>query len=427
MHRRACESLSLINMDDNAYQDINNRWHAPLMNAYNNYCWYITGLQRLQCSSTLANLLSSSTGNITGGSGDAQRLMANMIEPIKIINKLDGSNGKAVVDELRSYFDQHSDVYKSTDGFSTNIYLSKYILPIIYRMNGGDNETTVKIMKEIGMDSSSLYVANEVISDNRIPIMNAAEEQSFRESIYKPFHGGFVKYIQKNPFKANNYASAEIELWSATNSGHVIPLIQKMGGGWVVFDDHRFVGDVKDYLSQPYNFHKVKFSLTDDSFKRYIRGEVNRMSGGARAINDFEVSESLVYLTLTNRKSSQVPTNPLTMAGGAVNAADKNRAMDRLFMIIAWVAIGLTVVLVMIVVAITRRLNRRQEPINVNPYIGVNPYAKTNPYVNTNPYAKVNPYVEVNPYNSNMNPYAEVNPYIDVNPYASSGKINAYL
>lgn len=364
-----CKSLSLINMNDNAYRDINNRWHAPLMNAYNNYCWYITGLQRLQCSSTLADLLSSSSNKLTESSSNVQRLMTNMIEPIKIINKLNGSNGKAVVDELRSYFDRHSDVYKSTDGFSTNIYLSKYILPIIYHINGNNNETTVKIMKEIGMDSASLYIANEVISDNRIPIMNAAEEQAFRETIYKPFHEGFVKYIQKNPFKANNYASAEIELWSATNSGHVIPLIQKMEGGWVVFDDHRFVGDVKDYLSQPYNFHKVKFSLTDDSFKRYINGEVNGMSRAARAINDFEVSESLVYLTLMNRKSSQIPTNPLTMAGGTINASDKNNAMDGLFIMFAWIAFGLTIVLIMIVRAISRELCHARDPIEVNPYV----------------------------------------------------------
>ena len=356
-------------MNNNAYQDINGRWHAPLMNAYNNYCWYITGLQRLQCSSTLANLLSSTPSNkITGGSNDARLLMTNMIEPIKIINKLNGSNGKAVVDEFRSYLDQHSDVYKSTDGFSSNIYLSKYILPIIYHLNDCDNESTVKIMKEIGMDSSSLYIANEVISDNRIPIMNASEEQTFREVIYKPFHEGFVKYIQKNPFKANKYASAEIELWSATNSGHVIPLIQKMDGGWVVFDDHRFVGDVKDYLSQPYNFHKVKFSLTDNSFKRYICGEVNRMTGGARAINDFEVSESLVYLTLMNRKSTQVPTNPLTMAGGNNKDDDKNNEMDRLFILFAWIAVGLTIILVMILRAISRELCRGKEPNIVNPY-----------------------------------------------------------
>lgn len=355
-------------MSDNAYKDINKRWHAPLMNAYNNYCWYITGLQRLQCSSTLAELLSSSSGKLTGGSDSAQRLMSNMIEPIKIINKLNGGNGKAVVDELRSYFDHHSDVYKSTDGFSSNIYLSKYILPIIYHISGGSNDTTVKIMKEIGMDSSSLYIANEVISDNRIPIMNAAEEQSFRESIYKPFHGGFVKHIQKNPFKANQYASAEVELWSATNSGHVVPLIQKMGGGWVVFDDHRFVGDVKDYLSQPYNFHKVKFSLTDDSFKRYICGEVSRMSGGARAINDFEVSESLVYLTLTNRKSSQVQVNPLTMAGGANDVDNKNNTMDKLFMIFAWIAVGLVIILVFIVRAIACELRSREGDVKVNPY-----------------------------------------------------------
>ena len=197
----------------------------------------------------------------------------------------------------------------------------------------------------------------------------------FRESIYKPFHDGFVRYIQKNPFKANHYASAEVELWSATNSGHVVPLIQKMGGGWVVFDDHRFVGDVKDYLSQPYNFHKVKFSLTDDSFKRYIRGEVSRMSGGARAINDFEVNESLVYLILTNRKSSQIQVNPLTMAGGARDVEDKNSMVDRLFVIFAWIAVGLVIVLVLIVVAIARKLSGRKGVVKVNPY-NVNPYNK---------------------------------------------------
>jgi hypothetical protein len=290
-----------------------------------------------------------------------------MIEPIRIMNKLDGGNGKAIVDELRAYFDGHSDVYKSTDGFSSNIYLSKYILPIVYNISGGNNDTTVKIMKEIGMDSSSLYVANEVISDNRIPIMNAAEEQSFRESIYKPFHGGFIKHIQKNPFKADNYASAECELWSSTNSGHVVPLIQKMGGGWIVFDDHRFVGELKDYLSQPYNFHKVKFSNTDNAFKRYVCGEVNRMSGGARSINDFEVSESLVYLTLTNRKSSQLQTNPLTIAGG--DNKDKNKGLvDRLIIILAVSSIILAVVLIVVLrqISITCHEKKQEE---INPYI----------------------------------------------------------
>lgn len=355
-------------MSENAYQDINGRWHSPLMNAYNNYCWYITGLQRLQCSPTLANLLSNQSNRLTGGSQTTQQLMTNMIEPIRIINKLNGGNGKAVVDELRAYFDGHSDVYHSTDGFSSNIYLSKYILPIVYNLSGGNNETTTKIMKEIGMDSSSLYVANEVISDNRIPIMNASEEQSFRDSVYHPFHENFVKYLQKNPFKAGNYASSECELWSATNSGHVVPLIQKMGGGWIVFDDHRFVGDLRDYLSQPYNFHKVKFSNTDNSFKRYVCGEVNRMSGGAKAINDFEVSESLVYLTLTNRKSSQVQTNPLTMAGGANPDDAKNKPIvDRILMVLAFSAIILAVILIIIVKQISLELYRRAEP--VNPYI----------------------------------------------------------
>ena len=356
-------------MSENAYQDINGRWHSPLMNAYNNYCWYITGLQRLQCSATLAQMLSNQSNRLIGGSTETQRLMTNMIEPIKIINKLNGGNGKAVVDELRRYFDGHSDVYKSTDGFSSNIYLSKYILPIIYNISGGNNDTTAKIMKEIGIDSSSIYVANEVISDNRIPIMNAAEEQTFRESIYRPFHENFVKYIQKNPFKAGSYASAECELWSATNSGHVVPLIQKMGGGWIVFDDHRFVGDLKDYLSQPYNFHKVKFSNTDNSFKRYVCGEVNRMSGGARSINDFEVSESLVYLTLTNRKSSQLQTNPLTIAGGDKPENDKNRTMnDKLIIALALSAIALVAILICIVWQITS-VCKELKANAVNPYI----------------------------------------------------------
>ena len=338
----------MINMSINAYQDINGRWHAPLMNAYNNYCWYITGLQRLQCSSTLAVLLSTPTTKITGGTADAQRLMQDIIEPIKIINKLDGGNGKQIVDDLRQYFTEHADTYKSTDGFSSNIYLSKYVLPIVYHLNGGDNAMTVNIMKEIGMDSASLYVANEVISNDCIPIMSAADDNSFRDSIYKPFHEGFVKYVQKNPFKANNYASAEAELWSATNSGHVIPLIQRQTGGWMVFDDHRFVGELKDYLSQPYNFHKVKFSLTDEAFKRYVCGEVRRMSGGARAINDFEVTETLVYLTLTNKRSTQVQTNPLTMAGGNATTEESN-CVNRYIFILGISAIILCIILILIV------------------------------------------------------------------------------
>ena len=97
------------------------------------------------------------------------------------------------------------------------------------------------------------------------------------------------------------------------------------------------------------------------------------MSGGARAINDFEVSESLVYLTLTNRKSSQVPTNPLTMAGGATNIDDKNSTIDRLFIIFAWIAVVLAIILVMIVQAISRELCREKESDNVNPY-SVNAY-----------------------------------------------------
>lgn len=338
----------MINMAINAYQDINGRWHAPLMNAYNNYCWYITGLQRLQCSPTLATSLSTPTTRITGGTADTQRLMQDIIEPIKIINKLDGGNGKQIVDDLRQYFTNHTDTYKSTDGFSSNIYLSKYVLPIVYHLNGGDNAMTTNIMKEIGMDSASLYIANEVISNDCIPIMNAANDISFRDSIYKPFHEGFVKYIQKNPFKAGKYASAEVELWSATNSGHVIPLIQRQTGGWIVFDDHRFVGELKDYLSQPYNFHKVKFSLTDESFKKYICGEVRRMSGGARAINDFEVTETLVYLTLTNKRSTQVQTNPLTMAGGNT-IPEEASYINRYICILGMAAIILSIILISIV------------------------------------------------------------------------------
>lgn len=344
----------------NSCQDINGRWHAPLMNAYNNYCWYITGLQRLQCSPTLASVLSDPGKRLTGGSSDAQQLMNTMIEPIKIMNKLNGGNGKEIVDNLRNYFSNHSDVYKSTDGFSSNIYLSKYILPIVYNLTGDNNDTTVKIMKEIGMDSSSIYIANEVISNDKIPILNASEEQEFRDTIYAPFHDNFIRHIQRNPFKAERYASADVELWSATNSGHVIPIIQKQTGGWVVFDDHRFVGDLKEYLSQPYNFHKVKFSLTDKSFKQYIRGEVNKMSGGARSINDFEVSESLVYLTLTNRNSNQVPTAPLTMAGGAKEDDNKNeKIVNKCITILAFVAIILALVLIVIVKQISCEISIR--------------------------------------------------------------------
>ena len=348
----------------NSCQDINGRWHAPLMNAYNNYCWYITGLQRLQCSPTLASVLSDPGKRLTGGSSDTQQLMNTMIEPIKIMNKLNGGNGKEIVDNLRNYFSNHSDVYKSTDGFSSNIYLSKYILPIVYNLTGGNNDTTVKIMKEIGMDSSSIYVANEVISNDKIPILNASEEQEFRDTIYAPFHDNFIRHIQRNPFKAERYASADVELWSATNSGHVIPIIQKQTGGWVVFDDHRFVGDLKEYLSQPYNFHKVKFSLTDKSFKQYIRGEVNKMSGGARSINDFEVSESLVYLTLTNRNSNQVPTAPLTMAGGAKEDDNKHeKLVNKFITILAFVAIILALVLIVIVKRISCEISIRDNTL----------------------------------------------------------------
>ena len=348
----------------NSCQDINGRWHAPLMNAYNNYCWYITGLQRLQCSPTLASVLSNPGNRLTGGSSDTQQLMNTMIEPIKIMNKLNGGNGKEIVDNLRNYFSNHSDVYKSTDGFSSNIYLSKYILPIVYNITGGNNDTTVKIMKEIGMDSSSIYIANEVISNDKIPILNASEEKEFRDTIYAPFHDNFIRHIQRNPFKAENYASADVELWSATNSGHVIPIIQKQTGGWVVFDDHRFVGDLKEYLSQPYNFHKVKFSLTDNSFKQYIRGEVNKMSGGARAINDFEVTESLVYLTLTNRNSNQVPTAPLTMAGGANENDNKNETIvNKCITILAFVAIILALVLIVIVKQISCEISIRDNTL----------------------------------------------------------------
>ena len=351
-------------MSNNSYQDINSRWHAPLMNAYNNYCWYITGLQRLQCSPTLASVLSDPGKRLTGGSSETQQLMSTMIEPIKIMNKLNGRNGKEIVDNLRNYFSNHSDIYKSTDGFSSNIYLSKYILPIVYNLTGGNNDTTVKIMKEIGMDSSSIYVANEVISNDKIPILNASEEKEFRDTIYAPFHDNFIRHIQRNPFKAERYASADVELWSATNSGHVIPIIQKQTGGWVVFDDHRFVGDLKEYLSQPYNFHKVKFSLTDKSFKQYIYGEVNKMSGGARAINDFEVSESLVYLTLTNRNSNQVPTAPLTMAGGAKENDNKNeKIVNKFITILAFVAIILALVLIVIVKRISCEISIRDNAL----------------------------------------------------------------
>ena len=170
----------------NQYQDIYGRWHAPLMNAYNNYCWFITGLQRLQCSGTLETLLKTNT-NVPDGSDRFRLLITQILQPIRIINKLNGTNGKDVVDELRKYFEQNSETYHSTDGFSTNIYLSKYILPIIFNLSNNDINMTIQIMKEIGMNSSSLYVASEVISDDTIPIMKAAEDSEFYDKIYRQF------------------------------------------------------------------------------------------------------------------------------------------------------------------------------------------------------------------------------------------------
>jgi spore maturation protein SpmB len=352
-------------MSTNAYQDINGRWHAPLMNAYNSYCWYITGLQRLQCSPALASILSDPGKQFKGVSSSMQPLMAAVIEPIKIMNKLNGKNGKEVVDELRKYFETHADVYRSTDGFSSNIYLSKYILPIVYNLTGGDNGVIIKIMKEIGMDSASIYVANEVISNDKIPILNASEEEEFRDSIYAPFHDNFIRHIQRNPFKAERYASADVELWSATNSGHVIPIIQQPNGTWIVFDDHRFVGDLKDYLSQPYNFHKVKFSLTDKSFKQYVRGEIDNISAKAKDINDFTVTESLVYLTLTNRNSTQVPSSPLTMAGGD-NGIKNMNYINKVLLILGLIAIILAIVLISLVKQISCEISIRDNALNAS-------------------------------------------------------------
>ncbi len=336
----------------NQYKDIYGRWHAPLMNAYNNYCWYITGLQRLQCSQTLENLLKSGATLSNNISDEIRTKADHIIQPIKIMNKLNETNGKDVVDELRTYFEAHSKTYHSTDGFSTNVYISKYILPIIYNLSGNDIPTTIQIMKEIGMDSASMYVANEVISNKQIPIMNFSEESDFLSQVYKPFHETFVEYIKKNPFKPEVYSSTDVQLWSPTRSGHVIPCIQTPEGKWIVFDDHRFVGEVKDYLGQPYNFHKVKFALTDDSFKSFMEQELNAVS---RNINNFKIIETLAFFTLENKNEYRVKTAPLTIAGGGikggapeVNSSDKD-PMRKLYYFFAFVVIILAIILIMIV------------------------------------------------------------------------------
>lgn len=344
---------------ENQYQDIYGRWHAPLMNAYNNYCWYITSLQRLQCSKTLEVLLKSET--TISASPKIQQKIEQIIQPIRIMNKLNGTNGKEVVDELRIYFEQNADTYHSTDGFSTNVYISKYILPIIYDLSKNDIPKTIEIMKEIGMDSASMYVANEVISNEKVPIMNNSEESVFHDQIYKPFET-FIEYIKKNPFKPDQYSSTDVQLWSLTNSGHVIPCIQTQDNKWVVFDDHRFVGEVKDYLGQPYNFHKVKFALTDNSFKSFMEEELKKVS---RNINDFKVIETLAFYTLENKNASKVMTAPITIAGGGmnggateVNSSDKD-PMRKLYFFFAAAAIVLAIILIIIVRKIGHLMRQR--------------------------------------------------------------------
>lgn len=361
----------------NQYQDIYGRWHAPLMNAYNNYCWYITGLQRLQCSQTLEDLLKSNA-TISNNVSDEVRIKADhIIQPIRIINKLDKTNGKTVVDELRSYFEQHSDTYRSTDGFSTNIYLSKYILPIIYNLSRNNIETTIQIMKEIGMNSSSMYVANEVISNDQIPIMTAAEEKDFLVHIYAPFRANFVEYIKKHPFEPERYSSTDMQLWSITNAGHVIPCIQTQEGRWIVFDDHRFVGEIKDYLGQPYNFHKIKFALTNESFKSFMNEELKKIP---KECNHFKVIETIAFYTIENKKDSNVMTAPLTIAGGGikgddpeVNSSDKD-PMRKLYYFFAFVTIVLAIILIMIVRKIGDYMRHRcvytyDEPIRYDGYM----------------------------------------------------------
>jgi hypothetical protein len=61
--------------------------------------------------------------------------------------------------------------------------------------------------------------------------------------------------------------------------------------------------------------------------------------------------------------------NPLTMAGGAIANDGKNNTMNGLFMVFVWIAVGLTIILIMIVRAISQELCRGKDSISVNPYV----------------------------------------------------------
>lgn len=325
------------------YRDINGKLHIPLQNIYNCYCWFITAIQRLQCSETISQILLEyenkfhPENNLRNSlnNNDLTNFTVKLTKPILILNKLNEDNHSEIITELKTFFDENKNLFKANDGFSSNLYLSKYIFPIIFHfakeLGKDPTNILIKIMHEIGLNSSNIYISAETIPNEVIPVLreNPESEKSFMQNYYEEFKNIFGEYLQNNPFRCEKYASAELELWSYTDSGHVVPIINcktnENNSEWIVFDDHRFTGKLLNYLVQPYNFYKLKFSLTDDSFKKYITENLSSVNG--KNINKFKVSESLVYLILINEKNpNKIIKTPISIAGG--NKSDGNETVD---------------------------------------------------------------------------------------------------
>lgn len=307
------------------FTDIHGRLHLPLFNLYNNYCWYITALQRLQCSKTLSDLLERNQKETASDNQDVNAFISDVVTPIKILGHLTRENANEIITQLQAYFKEHSSRYSSSEGFSTNMYLSKYVFPIVYHLLRKDSsevacQSMVSIMREVGMGSSSIQQTVNVITlpYNIAPISGQVEE-AFVGTVYKEFHDEFIPFLNKHPFgiALQDRASTEMELWSSTNNGHIVPLVQcvmKNGAReWIVFDDHRFSGVLSSYLCHDYNFYKLKFPVPDEEFAKYVSDQINK------ARRRFKFEKTLTSLSFILDGPSQKLTPNMTIAGGMVS------------------------------------------------------------------------------------------------------------
>ena len=311
--------------------------HISLINIYNSYCWMITGMQRLSSSPTLKKLLMTFTKKEL-----SEKKFNELVYPIRILNELTKSNYAQITEELREYF-KNNDKYKECNGFSSIIYISKYILPYIYYLVNNSNNILKKILLEIGLSSSSLN--NGLSSVKILPIFNEQLEEEFIKNYYNSYIQNFIEgFVMKgNHVIPDKVYTTEIECWSKDNMGHVVPVILGKDNNYYVFDDTRQICNLYNFLSLDYNFDKLKFNTTNEQFKQLLRNLIQKK------LNDkFEIVESLVYMTITKKKN----TNNTLSGGNRINNYNK-----QIILIIVLSTILMIIIIVIIVIFIEMKSN----------------------------------------------------------------------